>query len=115
MLQTGGLEAATGGLADDGVFGGGGLDVGGAGLTVGLTGTTGFSVFSSTGGHTLFSNLTVEGAAVVTAEGSSAPFLLPFSPLLLSHIFLSDEMDPVECDVVFLILAYRKTRIFNTI
>ena len=46
-----------------GSFGGGGFVVGGAGvgLTVGFTGTIGFSVsVLGTGGHTLFSNFTVE-------------------------------------------------------
>ena len=51
-------------------LGGGGFVVGGAGLTVGLTGTTGFSVFSRTGGHTRFSNFTVLAPVGVAAEVS---------------------------------------------
>ena len=72
MLHTLGL-AAIGGLGGvifpmvlrelgAGSFGGGGLVVGGAGvgLTVGFTGTIGFSVsVFGTGGHTRFSNFTV--------------------------------------------------------
>ena len=53
------------------VVGGGGFDVGAAEVffTVGLTGTMGFSVsVLGTGGHTRFSNLTVD-EGVVSAEG----------------------------------------------
>ena len=74
MLQTLGLAAIGGFGGEDfpkerrnevgaGSFGGGGLVVGGAGVgfTVGFTGTIGFSVsVFGTGGHTRFSNLTVE-------------------------------------------------------
>ena len=67
MLQTLGFTAIAGlgGGLTMGSFGGGGLVVGAGGLTVGLTGTIGFSVsVLGTGGHTLFSNFTVEDNAV---------------------------------------------------
>ena len=60
--------AGFGGGFTRGSFGGGGLVVGAGGLTVGLTGTIGFSVsVLGTGGQTRFSNLTV------LTEGLSAP------------------------------------------
>ena len=72
MLQTLGFAAIGGFGGEDfpkdrkvvgaGSLGGGGLVVGGAGvgLTVGFTGTIGFSVsVFGTGGHMRFSNLTV--------------------------------------------------------
>ena len=68
MLQTLGLTAMAGfgasltpaGMAE-GSLGGGGFVVGAGGLTVGLTGTIGFSIsVFGTGGHTRFSNLTEE-------------------------------------------------------
>ena len=76
MLQTLGFTAIAGlgGGLTMGSFGGGGLVVGAGGLTVGLTGTIGFSVsVLGTGGHTLFSNFTVEDNAAVRAEFSRPP------------------------------------------
>jgi hypothetical protein len=91
--------------AIEGSFGGGGLVVGAGGLTVGLTGTIGFSIsVFGTGGQTRFSNLTEDGLAElgvvsgdtseVGSSGGGADFLPPIFGLD-SHIFRSDEMDPV--------------------
>ena len=108
MLHTLGLTAMAGfgGILtpDGGSFGGGGFVVGAGGLTVGLTGTIGFSIsVLGTGGQTRFSNLTEEAAFAAelgpasgerSEVGSSADFLPPIFGLD-SHIFLSDEIDPV--------------------
>ena len=72
MLQTGGLAVVKGLGLKAGSLGGGGFDVGG-GLTVGLTGTMGFSVsVDGTGGQTLFSNLTTEAGLSSAQTGLSS-------------------------------------------
>ena len=78
--------------------------VGAGGFTVGLTGTIGFSVsVFGTGGQTRFSNLTVlclsipsSPVGVVTVLSKSVGGCVRRGFGLDSHIFLKEDIDPVD-------------------